>query len=72
MREENNTISRNINSKDPYSPFATQTGFRVNHNFVRKIKLKHNLSGGKLNKVICLFIFIVIIININYNIIYLF
>lgn len=50
MHEENNTISRNVLTKDPYSPFTTQTGFRVNHNFVRKIKLKHNLSGGKLFK----------------------
>lgn len=49
MHEENYTISRNINTKDPYSPFATQTGFRVNHNFVRKIKLKHNICGGKFN-----------------------
>ncbi|XP_060862861.1 methylcrotonoyl-CoA carboxylase subunit alpha, mitochondrial isoform X1 [Metopolophium dirhodum] len=45
LYEENNTISSNINTNDPYSPFATQTGFRVNHNYVQKIKLKHNLCG---------------------------
>ncbi|XP_025425003.1 uncharacterized protein LOC112693939 isoform X2 [Sipha flava] len=45
LHEENYTISKNVFTKDPYSPFTTQTGFRVNHNFVRKIKLKHNLSG---------------------------
>lgn len=49
LYEENNIISRNIHTKDPFSPFATQTGFRVNHNFIRKIKLKHNLCGGRLN-----------------------
>lgn len=48
LYEENNTISTNINTNDPYSPFATQTGFRVNHNYVRKIKLKHSICGGTL------------------------
>jgi len=47
LHEEYDTINKNNATKDPCSPFATQTGFRVNHNFVRKIKLKHNLSGGR-------------------------
>jgi len=48
LYEENYTISANINTKDPYSSFATQTGFRVNHNYIQKIKLKHNLCGGSI------------------------
>lgn len=48
LHDEINTINKNITTKDPYSPFATQTGFRVNHNFIQRIKLKHNLCGGKL------------------------
>jgi hypothetical protein len=47
LYNENKTISTNINTNDPYSPFATQTGFRVNHSYIQKIKLKHNLCGGK-------------------------
>ncbi|XP_050421823.1 methylcrotonoyl-CoA carboxylase subunit alpha, mitochondrial isoform X2 [Adelges cooleyi] len=45
LHEENEMITKNIKSKDPCSPFATLTGFRVNHNFIRNIKLSHNLSG---------------------------
>lgn len=49
LHEENYAISSNINTSDPYSPFATQTGFRINHNYVKIIKLKHNLCEGKMD-----------------------
>ncbi|XP_050541609.1 methylcrotonoyl-CoA carboxylase subunit alpha, mitochondrial [Daktulosphaira vitifoliae] len=45
LKEENEVICKNIKKNDPCSPFATLTGFRVNHNLVRSIKLKHCLSG---------------------------
>lgn len=42
LHEELVTITKALNSDDPFSPFATLTGFRVNHLFVRPMRLQCN------------------------------
>lgn len=42
LHEELVSITNSLQSEDPFSPFATLTGFRVNHLFVRPMKLQCN------------------------------
>lgn len=46
LHEELVSITNSLQSDDPFSPFATLTGFRVNHLFIRPMKLQCNGKGS--------------------------
>lgn len=45
LLDELDTITEALDNDDQFNPFVVESGFRVNHNFYKTIKLKHNDEG---------------------------
>lgn len=46
LTDEMDLLKEAIDKSDHYNPFVVESGFRVNHKFIRDIKLKHKDQGN--------------------------
>lgn len=45
LTDEMAMLKSAISANDQYNPFVVESGFRVNHRYIRDIKLKHKENG---------------------------